>query len=98
VRHAADGHTITSDKPGSWTIDVGGEGEEASIPALLGRLEASGAVVDRLSVQPPTLGTDAELLEGIWTACHFNSTVRLVDTLGLYQLGQLAEPGAETVA
>jgi uncharacterized peroxidase-related enzyme len=34
---------------------------------------------------------DEELLEGVWTACLFNGIVRLVDTLGLYQLGQLDE-------
>jgi uncharacterized peroxidase-related enzyme len=35
--------------------------------------------------------TDEELLEGVWTACLFNGIVRLVDTLGLYRLGQLDE-------
>jgi uncharacterized peroxidase-related enzyme len=35
---------------------------------------------------------DAELLEAIWTACIFNGVVRLVDTLGLYRIGQLATP------
>ncbi|MGH8986138.1 MAG: carboxymuconolactone decarboxylase family protein [Acidimicrobiia bacterium] len=35
--------------------------------------------------------SDPEILEGIWTACIFNAIVRLVDTLGLYRLGQLAE-------
>ena len=37
--------------------------------------------------------TDEELLEAIWTACLFNAIVRLVNTLGLYRLGQLAAPG-----
>ena len=38
--------------------------------------------------------SDAELLEAIWTASLFNGIVRLVDTLGLYRLGQLAEADA----
>jgi uncharacterized peroxidase-related enzyme len=42
--------------------------------------------------------TDAELLEAVWTACVFNAIVRLVDTVGLYQLGQLTEPRGESVA
>jgi uncharacterized peroxidase-related enzyme len=36
--------------------------------------------------------TDDELLEAIWTACLFNAIVRLVNTLGLYRIGQLATP------
>jgi uncharacterized peroxidase-related enzyme len=32
---------------------------------------------------------DDELLEAVWTACLFNGIVRLVDTFGLYRLGQL---------
>jgi uncharacterized peroxidase-related enzyme len=36
--------------------------------------------------------TDDQLLEAIWTASLFNGIVRLVDTLGLYRLGQLAQP------
>jgi uncharacterized peroxidase-related enzyme len=35
--------------------------------------------------------TDDELLEAVWTASLFNGIVRLVDTLGLYRLGQLSE-------
>ena len=38
--------------------------------------------------------TDAQLLEAVWVACIFNTMVRLADTLGLYELGQLADPGA----
>jgi uncharacterized peroxidase-related enzyme len=33
--------------------------------------------------------TDDELLEAIWTACLFNAIVRLVNTFGLYRIGQL---------
>lgn len=36
--------------------------------------------------------TEDELLEAIWTACLFNAIVRLVNTLGLYRIGQLAPP------
>ena len=36
--------------------------------------------------------TDDELLEAIWTACLFNAIVRLVNTLGLYRIGQLTTP------
>ncbi len=34
--------------------------------------------------------TDDELLEAAWTASLFNGIVRLVDTLGLYRIGQLS--------
>ena len=34
--------------------------------------------------------SDDELLEAVWTASLFNGIVRLVDTLGLYRVGQLA--------
>jgi uncharacterized peroxidase-related enzyme len=36
--------------------------------------------------------SDDELLEAIWTACLFNAIVRIVNTLGLYRLGQLTTP------
>jgi uncharacterized peroxidase-related enzyme len=36
--------------------------------------------------------TDEELLEAIWTACLFNAIVRMVNTFGLYRIGQLATP------
>jgi uncharacterized peroxidase-related enzyme len=39
--------------------------------------------------------TDSELLEAIWTASLFNGIVRLVDSLGLYRLGQLSERNIE---
>jgi uncharacterized peroxidase-related enzyme len=34
-----------------------------------------------------------QVLEAVWVACLFNAIVRLADTLGLYQLGQLADEG-----
>jgi uncharacterized peroxidase-related enzyme len=34
---------------------------------------------------------DAQLLEAVWVACLFNGIVRLADTFGLRDLGQLAE-------
>jgi uncharacterized peroxidase-related enzyme len=47
------------------------------------------ADVDRLR----SIGwNDDELLEAIWTACVFNAIVRLVNTLGLYRLGQVTTP------
>lgn len=33
--------------------------------------------------------TDGELLEAIWTACLFNAIVRMVNTFGLYRIGQV---------
>jgi uncharacterized peroxidase-related enzyme len=36
--------------------------------------------------------TDDELLEAVWTACLFNAIVRMVNTFGLYRIGQLATP------
>ena len=36
---------------------------------------------------------DDEILEGVFVACQFNAVDRLVDTLGLYDLMQLAESG-----
>jgi uncharacterized peroxidase-related enzyme len=35
--------------------------------------------------------TDPQLLEAVWVACQFNATVRLVDTFGLRDLGELAD-------
>jgi uncharacterized peroxidase-related enzyme len=40
--------------------------------------------------------SEPQLLEAIWVACLFNAIVRLADTLGLYSLGQLAEPRPPT--
>lgn len=34
---------------------------------------------------------DTEILEGVFIACMFNAIDRLADTLGLHELGQLAE-------
>lgn len=42
--------------------------------------------------------TDAQILEAVWTACLFNSIVRLADTLGLHIVGQLEERGASASA
>jgi uncharacterized peroxidase-related enzyme len=36
--------------------------------------------------------TDDELLEAIWTACLFNAIVRMVNTFGLYRIGQVTAP------
>jgi uncharacterized peroxidase-related enzyme len=36
--------------------------------------------------------TDDELLEAIWTACLFNAIVRMVNTFGLYRIGQVTTP------
>jgi uncharacterized peroxidase-related enzyme len=35
--------------------------------------------------------SEEQVLEAVWVACVFNAIVRLADTLGLYQLGQLTE-------
>jgi uncharacterized peroxidase-related enzyme len=37
--------------------------------------------------------TEDQLLEAVWVACVFNAIVRLADTLGLQQLGQLNPSG-----
>jgi uncharacterized peroxidase-related enzyme len=47
------------------------------------------ADLERLRV---TGWTDDELLEAIWTACLFNAIVRMVNTFGLYRIGQLTTP------
>jgi uncharacterized peroxidase-related enzyme len=39
---------------------------------------------------------DAQLLEAIWIACLFNAIVRLADTFGLRELGELADDRVST--
>ena len=67
---------------------------EEKLRALMGLVaqidSAAHRIVDDDIVHLRALGwSDDELLEAIWTACVFNAIVRLVDTVGLFQLGQL---------
>jgi uncharacterized peroxidase-related enzyme len=51
-------------------------------------------IVDQDFVRLRAVGwSDEQILEAIWTACQFNWVARMVNTLGLTTLGQLAEHG-----
>jgi uncharacterized peroxidase-related enzyme len=42
--------------------------------------------------------TEGQLLEAVWVACLFNGIVRLADTFGLRDLGQLGDDGDPALA